>query len=484
MRGKIYRVMIGCFFVMLTQTGCSLVDEAAAGQTQNRDGAGLEEPAGADADSKADAATHETRRHAPVRLPACAGVEDCPVLSNAAGWCSAEGRCRYSCEPGFGDANRERTVDGCECRQANGGVEACNGADDDCDGVRDNIYAGGYLSAAGNLTCVTSRSGALRCTGDGEAVGSWPAGALHSGQPGQLGQVSAGLNHGCALGADERVYCWGANRYGQAVPGGGEDVDEPTPVDLPGSFVDVASGAFHSCALSRQGEVYCWGRNEFGQLGDGSESARNAPVKIAAALEFVDISAGSFHACAATREGRALCWGANFLGQAGQRDLDAINVPSWLDIPLPVASVTAGRFHSCALTRRGRVYCWGANQYGQLGDGTMESRSKPEIAGEEFHLVELSAGGSHTCGLSKTGRVYCWGSNASGALGVDGDEPVYVWPRGAARSIDFSAVQAGGSHTCGLSLDGRLFCWGRGDSGQLGAVDARATRRPRRADCS
>jgi alpha-tubulin suppressor-like RCC1 family protein len=95
----------------------------------------------------------------------------------------------------------------------------------------------------------------------------------------------------------------------------------------------------------------------------------------------------------------------------------------------------------------------------------------------------IDAGPAHTCVLYTSGRAACWGRNGEGQLG-DGsrvDRPVptaVVAPVGGAVQT-FSFISAGGlrtesattisdtSHTCAGSSGG-LFCWGRGNEGQLG----------------
>ena len=39
-------------------------------------------------------------------------------------------------------------------------------------------------------------------------------------------------------------------------------------------------------------------------------------------------------------------------------------------------------------------------------------------------------------------------------------------------------MSAGANHTCGVTTDGALWCWGNNQSGQLGTADARGTESP------
>lgn len=82
--------------------------------------------------------------------------------------------------------------------------------------------------------------------------------------------------------------------------------------------------------------------------------------------------------------------------------------------------------------------------------------------------VLIAGGGNHTCALSGDGGVKCWGSNQSGQLGngtwTDSSSPVAVANLGG----DIIAVAAGGRHSCALDAQGSLQCWGANDQGQLG----------------
>lgn len=84
------------------------------------------------------------------------------------------------------------------------------------------------------------------------------------------------------------------------------------------------------------------------------------------------------------------------------------------------------------------------------------------------HTILISAGGNHTCALSADGGVSCWGSNEKGQLGdgtwLDRPTPVAVSSLGK----DIIAVTAGHQHACALSSKGIVSCWGSNEKGQLG----------------
>lgn len=85
--------------------------------------------------------------------------------------------------------------------------------------------------------------------------------------------------------------------------------------------------------------------------------------------------------------------------------------------------------------------------------------------------VQVVSGVSHSCALTPNGDVYCWGFNLLGQLG-DGstelrDRPVKV------KNLEepIKSLTAGHFHTCGLSESGNAYCWGADEFDQIG-VDA------------
>lgn len=145
--------------------------------------------------------------------------------------------------------------------------------------------------------------------------------------------------------------------------------------------------------------------------------------------------------------------------------------------------ITAGGLHTCAVLDNGHVRCWGQNANGQLGTGTRAATTVPlEVSGITTALT-VTGGSTHTCALLHDGKVMCWGNGGSGQLGNGRTSPPYpdvLTPTFVGLDPDgnpdtpvvplegFTAIAAGGFHTCGLRNDGKVMCWGHDGSGQLG----------------
>ncbi len=87
---------------------------------------------------------------------------------------------------------------------------------------------------------------------------------------------------------------------------------------------------------------------------------------------------------------------------------------------------------------------------------TLWSSAPAQAGGPDLPFQAISAGGNHTCGLSPDGSLLCWGSNFSGQMTVP------ALPAG----LTYTQVSAGLLHTCGLRSDGSLLCWGDNFNGQ------------------
>jgi len=198
-------------------------------------------------------------------------------------------------------------------------------------------------------------------------------------------------------------------------------------------------------------------------------AAGAAPTE-AATRKYTQIAAGGEHACAITSRGDAYCWGSNADGQLGNGNKS--NTPSLTAVAVVggyrFTSIAASKYTTCAITSSGRAYCWGADDNtdgystsgGMLGGGFALGDSDSPVAvlgGRRF--TSISAGTDHFCGLTSDGRAYCWGGNSSGQLGDgttdDKDQPVAV-----SGSVRFVSITTAHEYTCGITQRG-VFCWGQ-----------------------
>jgi len=145
-----------------------------------------------------------------------------------------------------------------------------------------------------------------------------------------------------------------------------------------------------------------------------------------------------------------------------------------------VVEVSSGWMHTCARTDNGEVYCWGNNATGNLGDGT--AATVRPIAGRvdgigNGPVRQISAGADHTCAISAERDVWCWGGNLAGQLGgIPADLGLIrrtpgkvTYFRMEETAPKFVSVSAGNSHTCALDTNGQIWCWGSNTDGQLGS---------------
>ena len=90
--------------------------------------------------------------------------------------------------------------------------------------------------------------------------------------------------------------------------------------------------------------------------------------------------------------------------------------------------------------------------------------------GGKHDWVQISAGSSHTCGITSDDSLWCWGSNASGQLG-DNSTTERLVPTAVNGGGAWKQVAAGGSYTCGITSDDSLWCWGSNGDGELTATE-------------
>jgi alpha-tubulin suppressor-like RCC1 family protein len=98
--------------------------------------------------------------------------------------------------------------------------------------------------------------------------------------------------------------------------------------------------------------------------------------------------------------------------------------------------------------------------------------------------TQIGGGWHNTCGLASNGKVYCWGRNQYGQLGNNNSAitqsliPIAVDTSSASSLYGktVKSIAVGSYHTCALATDNTINCWGYNTNGQLGNNDISITK--------
>ena len=336
-------------------------------------------------------------------------------------------------------------------------------------------------------TCATSREGQVLCWGNSigqESILGLPSDSVEEfarfsspdGSP--FTSVATGFRTVCGLTTRGAAFCWGSNEWGQLGDGSLDKQHSViTPVADGHRFQKLRMGRERACAISDAERLYCWGSGMNGALGAASRErcayqigleredidtvyapCTRKPIAILPNARFRDVAVGDDHACALDVEGALYCWGYVY-------NIDFHESrPVRIGENVRLVALTSGSRHICGLDVTGTAYCWGRNWRGQLGQPAPQagSRDLMRVAGP-VRFLTLTAGDDHTCGLSVDGRAYCWGKDGDRQLGIGAsrlDDPGTAVPSPVAGNLRFTSISAGAGHTCAISTKGAMFCWG------------------------
>ncbi len=282
----------------------------------------------------------------------------------------------------------------------------------------------------------------------------------------------------CGIRIDSRVLCWGDNSRGIAgLPETTGHTTTPALVSTYLRFKSISVGAEHACSLGNDNRIFCWGDNRWGNFGAGNTASSHIPTVNIASFQYASVTAGNSYACATSVMGEGWCWGADGAGQHGT-GLPISHGDTWSHTPRPVTGtalwlqLSASNGVTCGVTLTHIGHCWGTTAGSRLGSAGAETSTPRAISGNHSWR-HIATGARHACGLTMAFDVYCWGENANGELGADlTDGSVTPVRAGSVRASEVSVANiatGAAGFTCAISTD-RLttWCWGRNDWGQLG----------------
>jgi alpha-tubulin suppressor-like RCC1 family protein len=245
----------------------------------------------------------------------------------------------------------------------------------------------------------------------------------------------------------------------------------PQPMATSAQFVMVKQLALSGCGIDKSGGAWCWGNTQFGILGDGeSQVGGSPPVRVSGGLTFREISVGYNDACGVTTTGAVYCWGFTQFGEGGPTNAAGFNAtPALVSTPAPFMHISAAAVHTCGIATDGTAYCWGSDADGQLGttaslancSGTPCTSSPVAVAGG-LQFQSISAGLNATCGLTISGTGYCWGKNDLGQIG-DGTQTNRAAPTPiASGGQSLAQITMADRMGCAVTTGSAIECWGYG----------------------
>lgn len=269
-----------------------------------------------------------------------------------------------------------------------------------------------------------------------------------------------------ALTANNSLYAWGDNQYGQLGIGNNNSiVTTPTKVNgFTGNIKQIYTGVYSTYALTEDSSVYTWGSNQNGQLGLGLDNVTvNTPAKVNGITGNIkEIITNRYSVYVLTDDNSLYIWGNNRDGQLGLgKENPVINTPTKIDTFGAVKNVYTAQFATFIVTTDNALYASGANSYGQLGVGDWDDRYAFEkVNGYTGNINKMFSDLYCSYMLTDDNSIYDWGSNSYGELGLGDDVNKFNPQKVNNISGVIKDIFANGAQVYLLMEDDSVYSWG------------------------
>ncbi|RLN68429.1 hypothetical protein BBP00_00001030 [Phytophthora kernoviae] len=214
-------------------------------------------------------------------------------------------------------------------------------------------------------------------------------------------------------------------------------------------------------------------------------------------------------------ESRRFCRALQVGTGAKRRATLAIDDVSASNFPQTLAALASEEIVAVSC---GSLYMWGETHWGQLGlpkeyldsadlllpgEATGHDKLKAHVLlpikcpileeGSGEIILKVSCGGTHTAALTNLGRVYVWGRGDSGQLGIgstwlqDTDDDGLLGVSRPHLLEGFNGekvvqVACGAFHSAAVTEEGHVYIWGKEDYGMLGVGQTSDQQTPKRVE--
>ena len=207
-------------------------------------------------------------------------------------------------------------------------------------------------------------------------------------------------------------------------------------------------------------------------------------------------SSSNGSSCVLYNDGNVRCWGAyipigdapsyyrerylyTFIGD-NEHPTEAPVINNFMEGGERVSKIAKANDVTCVLTVSGEVKCWGLDMFYILGkrnsdDNALLVEYAQDIDfGTSLKVVDIYARYNNVCAIFEGGRLKCWGKNTSGQLGLGHPyEPHHMKiPISEMEFVNVGervrSMAIGDAHMCALLERGDVKCWGKISDNRLG----------------
>ncbi|KAG8071895.1 hypothetical protein GUJ93_ZPchr0006g43446 [Zizania palustris] len=302
--------------------------------------------------------------------------------------------------------------------------------------------------------------------------------------------VACGEKHAAIVTKQGEVFTWGEDSGGRLGHKVSVSVSHPKMIEsLASSRVKaIAFGAKHTCAVSVSGELYEWGEgtHSLGLWGDKYQRSQWFPHKLFGPLDGISIlkiACGHWHTAIISSSGQLFTYGDGTFGVLGHGDTLSVSRPKQVESlkGSRAKAIACGPWHTVAIVERigtvksnapsGKLFTWGDADRGKLGHADKKMKLVPTCVDtlNDFDFAQVSCAKAQTIVLTITGVVFTIGSNEHGQLGNPQSEDTSIClVEGLLKTEFVREISSGSSHVAVLTMNGRVYTWGKGTEGQLG----------------
>ncbi|MBN2723720.1 MAG: hypothetical protein JXR95_06585 [Deltaproteobacteria bacterium] len=238
----------------------------------------------------------------------------------------------------------------------------------------------------------------------------------------------------------------------------------------------IQAGAGEKCDTFNVGDRICEDEGFWG----GTLTCDECSLDDSLCFDPVKVSSGFLTTCAVDSTGGAWCWGAGMCGQLGDgvtgtedcndifgsgmeiTDEDMVDKPVKVISDRSFTDISVSYFHTCAVDSTGDAWCWGHNFF--LGNSTLDSTGLSNVpvkveSDPSIDFVKITTGIGHTCALTENGDIYCWGAN--NYYQIQEGYPVFSMTPVRVSTVQeqiFTDVSSGPYHNCAINTSHKLFC--------------------------